>query len=350
MDIAYTSARIRGFRARLLRKDDYHSLVEARGVEECFELLRAGYYGADMDRASVRFKDTYQIIDHALTENLNSQTASIWKMVPEKLHPHLRAFLYPWDGYNIKAIIRVVTKGGNRQRLVDSLFPTGRLTTSQLKELATSYNLDEVVTSLSLWQEPLAGVLKRAFKTYRVHKSILPLEVAIDRYVLTEPLRMLTGRDRNTTITRRVLSERIDALNILILIKIHREGYKEAESFFIEGGRLFKRKSFRRLAGIDDREELFKELSNSIRERGLKELFSPLHAEQPWILEERLEDHIMRIVGRDAVEEPLTIAILFEYIYKKIREVKNIRLVLRGKVTGMPDSRIREAFIEPWQA
>ncbi len=352
MDIAYTNARIRGLRARLLRREDYHSLMEAQTLKECFELLRAGYYGADIDRAGVRFKDTYRIIDHALTQNVNHQIASLWKMIPERLHPHMRAFLYPWDGYNIKAIIRVITKGGDRQRLVDSLLPTGRLTQEELRELATSHSLDELVTRLSLWKEPLAGIIRRTLKGYRMHKNLMPIETAIDRYVLAEPLRMLTARDTDTTITRRLLSERIDGVNILTLFKIHREGLKEdeAESFFVEGGRVLERKLFAMLATMKERDELLRRLTADIKDRSIREILTAVHADQPWLVEEKVEELTMRRLLKVSVEEPLTIAPLFEYLYKKIREIKNIRLILRGKLTGMPDSRIREAFIEPWQA
>ena len=352
MDIAYTNARIRGFRARLLDREDYRSLMEARSIEECLELLRAGYYGVDLDRASVRFKDAYQIIDHALTENTNTQIASLWKMIPERLHPHLRAFLYPWDGYNIKAIIRAIVKGADRDRLLDSLLPTGRLSQVVLRELATSHNLDELAIRLAMLREPLARVLKRALKTYRAHKSLFTVEFSIDKYVLTEPLKMLKGGDIDTLITRRVLAERIDAFNILTLFKIHREDYREEEiePFFIEGGRNMGKELFKRLATIKEREELFKELVEGIKGRTLKELFSPLYADQPWILEEKLEELRMRRLLREAVKEPLSIALLLEYVYRKLREVKNIRLILRGKMSGMPESKIREAFIEPWQA
>jgi len=62
-------------------------------------------------------------------------------------------------------------------------------------------------------------------------------------------------------------------------------------------------------------------------------------------MERRLEMGILKNAISISMKDPLNISLIIGYIWKKINEVINLRLILRGKQVQIPEQRLMEMVV-----
>jgi vacuolar-type H+-ATPase subunit C/Vma6 len=117
------------------------------------------------------------------------------------------------------------------------------------------------------------------------------------------------------------------------------------EGFFIEGGRRIRWRDFLRLSGIASREELLAALPDAVNDVAWQRILLIAGEEDMDIVEESFEDLHRRALSRHAIKEPLTIALAAAFIYSKIREIKNLRIIARGKLFSIPEDELKRVLI-----
>ena len=62
-------------------------------------------------------------------------------------------------------------------------------------------------------------------------------------------------------------------------------------------------------------------------------------------MERRLETGVLKNAISLSLKDPLNISLIIGYIWKKINEVINLRLILRGKQVQIPEQRLMEMVV-----
>lgn len=357
MDLSYLNTRIRGWKSKFLSKNQYDELINTGDIKGLINHLRETTYGRDIEIAAARYKTDRDIAEGSLKENLTNILKKLWDCAPDEARNLIRVIYSIWDVYNLKTILRAKNKGISSDDSISILMPAGDLDEGALKELNQQKGIDEVVALLSIWGSPYTKPIKDVMPQYMQEKHIAILELALDRFVYDYgrsiisdryPFNMQIGLNRN--IVKQVLIDRIDSINISTLLKLFREKVSaiDIEGYFLEGGKRFDKEDFLRIAkDIDkiDIKELLKRIAALVKDSHWKKAIDSMEIEDVFFIEDEFEELSRQYIYRFAIIEPLSIALSVYFIYTKIREIKNLRLIAAAKAFNIPNIEIKRFMI-----
>lgn len=366
MDLGYLNARVHGWKGTLLGPEDFNRLSSAGDLDTLASLLGATHIGPAIEiaRAGMGEKGgtmgTAASVSIALRSELQSSLSRLWRTAPEEARALLKAVLGPFELLSLKTVIRGLERGVPRDEITQSTLAIGELDLTALKELSALKDLSEMARKLRTWGSHYAGPLKRALKAYSRTKSLLELELELDRYAITHWFEGLSPGSTNNAIIREVLRDRADSANIMTLLKLatetearsipktdHAGAGAENRDLFIEYGKRLSKGGFTRLLAIGSREELLSALPGELGDSAWSEavLYGGAGPGGALTLEENLEHLTGLALIRRSMVEALSIAPSAAYIYRLVREIKNLRLILRGAVFKIPEGSLRELLL-----
>lgn len=349
MDLSYFNARVKGLRGRLLRQPDYETFLKVERPEEFLERLKSTGYGPYIETSAVRFARVDDILSAALMSNLSETFGLLWRKAPAEARVLLKAVISIWEVYNLKAIIRGIARGIKREDILNSLVPAGELDQGSIKMLLTSKDINDLIHFLDTWGSPYSRPLKKGMEPYVKYHNIAEMELNLDIFLYRFLFSNIRRMNLDNRIIKELLALRADIQNMMTLLKISGEGYsiEGAADFFVEGGARLRKNDFLKMSEIKKRAELLEALTGHIRDADLKGVLSAADPDELGVLEERFDEAVCRRLARLSVIEPLSIALAASFIYCKVREIKNLRLLARGKVFRMPEIEIKRLLLYP---
>lgn len=347
MDLSYFNARVRGLKGRLLKGADYEALLKLDDGRRYLESLKSTPYGPYIETASGKLARYEDIVAEALRMDLSDTLGHLWKISPPGALPLLKAVVSVWEVYNIKAIVRGIARGIKREEILGTMVPAGEFGRSAVKDLLGSRDLNDMVRFLDTWGSPYSRPIKAGLGVFTESGRIMDIELNIDRFIYSHLLSTIIGAGPDARIIRDSTVLRIDLQNILTLLKIAGEGFTKAGAgdFFIEGGGRLKRKEFLRLAQVKKRDELIGSLVESVRDADIRDSLSFVDPSEAALLGEKFDEIVERRLTRLSITEPLSIALPASFIYAKVREVRNLRILSRAKSFSLPESETRRLLL-----
>lgn len=346
-DLGYFNARVRSMRGALLRKADYEQLMRLPSAEALADKLKGTGYGAFIESAASRPASILDALSSALLAGLSESFGQLWRMAPEGARPLLKAVMSSWEVHDIKTLVRGLSRGVRREEIKAALIPAGEFDVASLNALLTSKDVIDLVGFLHTWGSPYASVLRPGLVEYRRSGRTIEMELLAELKTNSLFLEALSTGTADSGVIRGLMALRADLWNSLTLLKISGEGYslEAAAGFFVEGGSKLKRPEFMRLSGIKGRDELL----GALRESGGSVVRGVIDAAGADIalMEEAAEDAMKERLRTLSVIDPLSIALPASYIYMKVREIKNLRLLARGVSFGVPLNELRRMLFFP---
>lgn len=347
MDLSYLNARIKAWKGECLTQAAYDKLIGAEGIQALLYCLKDTVYTRDIEAASARYKNETDIAEGAFRVNLARAFRQLWDYSPEDARILLRAVFSIWEAYDLKAIARARANGISPDDSISVLIPAGEMDESALKELNLQKDIQEAAKLLHTWRSPYATPLKDAIEQYLRERDLIIIELALDRFVHKYCLSAAEGNELNKKIIKRFVIQRIDSINISTLLKLAGEGLSAARAagYFLEGGERINKDGFLQLSASKDKKTVLRGLADSVKDSIWKKAISAADHDEAFFLEEQLEELTRKEMCRLAVIEPLSIALAVCFVYKKIREIKNLRIIARSKIFDMPSIEVKRFII-----
>jgi len=348
MDLGYINARVRAWKGEFFDEEDYKDLLSIDSIDEFIVSLKGTSYGFDLEEAKARFSGmpVTAVFDNGLKGNLSRTFKSIWNESPSKIRELIRLLFFIWDVHNLKTIIRGIHKGINPDEIYSILIPAGDFDESALKELARQNNIDGLIHILNTWDNPYGKPLGDGLSDYLENKEIVNLELALDRFAYDFHLSLLKGNDINTSVMRELLRDRIDVSNIITLFKfMESQSSYQFINYFIQGGKRLQEKDFLELGGYEDKEDMLNRLISIVRDSDWREKLRTIDLLDIPVFEEEMDNLIRKRYCRQAVIYPLTIAVIICFYFRKVREIKNLRLIGMGKESSIPEEEIKRYLL-----
>lgn len=333
-DTRYTCAvgKIRALEARLIRKEKFIQMCDADSAEDVLELLSDTDYGSSLSELK-NAGDFEDILKSEMRDVIN--LTSFLSNDPELTD----VFRLKIDFNNLKLLLKIkhssfvedTTKFIDRHLMEGGLVPPERL-----KKLFESDSIGELPVELS----PVIRKIKEGFKENNAPQLI---DIIIDNELFS----LLKERMGENYLLERYLQRLIDLLNIKNFLRAGNLGKKKdfLEKMLLPGGRLEK-KLF--LASIDDREDsLSSRLPleyEGLISRGIKYY----RENNSWKELERLSDDYALGALEPAKLIAFGIEPLITYLLAKESEIKNIRMIIAGKLNRMPAELLRATLREPY--
>lgn len=334
-------------KGQLLSPGTLESLINKPDLDTIIAELGKTSYREELEKASVQFSGITQL-EVALRKDMVAAFRRILKfMKDEEERTHIYLILHRWDVQNIKTILRGKRIQTSPEEIVSCLIPAGELDEAALIELSKQPDVKSVIDILATWRIEYAKPLNEHMKEYTEKRDMAILEYALDTYFFEYALSMVKGETGDDLIVRDFLINEIDVTNIKTVLKMVRDqiGPEEAEKFLIKGSIRLSLEKLLSLIQLKNIEAVVKELSGTPFQFLASVPEKYLAAGKISELEKELDRYLVKRGLRHFLGDPLSVAIALGYVWAKINEVTNIRIIGRGKTADVTEKELREALI-----
>lgn len=314
---AYVLGRVKALEAHLITKTQFKRMVEATSSKEAAKVLSETVYGG-LEGADV------ETIEKILQDELKNMYTLVEHISPDKELTDLLRLKY--DFHNAKAVLKSETMSKEPQHLV----PLGIVEIEPLKKA-----LQERLKDLP---PPLASAVEKARIAYGNTGDPQVIEFIMD----SEYTRTLRKKSEKSQFLKGFFQLKIDLENIRNFIRSQKFKLDFSRAY-LEGGTITL-KAFRNLEG-ESSETIANAFSTKdyypVLEEGLKTYDDTGNL----AAYENLRDNFLMGYLRRAKLVSLGIEPLIGYILAKEMEIKQIRLILLGKLRGV---EVRKRISDPY--
>ncbi len=344
-EYGYANARLRAMKSRLLTRSAFMELANEPSVEDVVADLTRTPYQAPLEAALVKSSGWPSLSEglRVYSAQTVARISDYFRGTPKQLW---RILVSRWEVFNIKTILRGQANNVPADEILDALVPTGELKEPDFKRLVQQTSVRATVDLLATWNNPYARPLLEAMPRYAESGNLAELELALDRARYRKAFKELVDLDdENADQVAEALKNEVDATNLLTVVRLSESGVGGArlaksygsatpEPLLIKDGglvtlRLLEYKEMPTLEQLvrDMRETRFGDaLARGQARYNEKKSLAAFEDE----IEGQLTKEQTGLFNRD----PLSIGIAIAYLAALVNEIRNLRLIGRGKTVG----------------
>lgn len=314
MDYPYMYARVSAKRAKLLENGDYENLLKMQ-PNEIARKLEEGAYRSEINELGARYEGV-ELVELALNRNLSNELSHLCKIAPESLEKVIKAYLRKYDLRSIKRLLRW-KKSGEEARIDELLIPVSNFDMENLRELSEK-DFEEILEEIRFPDSEIDYRSSIEGKT-----DLKEIEHALDEAYYDELQKL--SEAINTEQFRRFIREEVEHQNISTVLRLKKYGLpaEEISNYLVASNHS------KLVENVLEAEELESAIDLVREEKdigGFERLEDIEHALEV----ERLQKALTMLHT-----EPLGVTSILGYIVAKIIEVKNLRMLIRAKETGI---------------
>ncbi len=338
---AYTAARVKAKKSKLLKEEDYNKLLMMTVPEISHYISDAGY-SKEMTDLAARYSGI-SLVEYATYTNMAKQFRSILSSATGDLSRMVAAYLTKWDFENLKTILRGKNYGLTIDDIKEDLVPAGSLGTDDLEKIISAPSIED---ALALFKSKTGiSVSDEALNAYKEEGVLTKIEDEISKGYYKSVLASIEGRDRATSIFRNYFKYVIDAKNIetLLKLKVENVSSENASEFFIPGGYEVNQKVFSQIAAAPDFQSALNETQQLKIYSELKDSLN----QNATIMEvvNEIDKYKIKLANQVAHMYPLSVIPVVEYMIHKEIEVRNIRMIAHGTDSGLDRDTMKNLLV-----
>jgi V/A-type H+-transporting ATPase subunit C len=246
------------------------------------------------------------------------------------------SYLARWDEWNVKTILRGKHYGATVEEIVEDLVPAGRFDEEYLRSLIGLESVSDILDAVG--KKGGSAIPNEIRASYEDTGALEPLEEYFDKIYYSRLLESIRGKNRPERLFLAFIQKEIDINNLRTLLKLKREGipFERVRIYFIDGGKELRVNELVRLAGIESFEQMLDELSRFSFYEQIKDALED--AKETGSLTKvmlALQRYLAKEAEKFSHQFPLSILPILDYMLRKKVEVDNIRIIARGKESGL---------------
>jgi len=322
-DYPYMNARVSAKGAKLLDKNDYEQLLKMDS-NEIARKLEEGSYGREINELGSALEGS-QLVEAALRKNLYRELRKLVEISPEGLSSIIECYIRRIDVTTYKRIIR--WKKSNDSEDISSVVSPGYKVSKEDIEALSEKTLEEIINQIDL------GSSEEYKQEMSPSDSVEELENKLD----TTYFKQLISRAEkvgNKHFSDFVHNE-LEYENLRTVLRLKKSGIDEKDIrerlIDVEVSSLVEE-----ILATEDVEEALNILRDSkwkIKKGSVEDVELQLK-----IARRRNASKIMRT-------ESMGLASVMAYIISKVAEVKNLRMVMQAKSTGLEAEKVRDKLV-----
>lgn len=336
----YVTARVKAKRGLLLPKDTYDRLLLME-IPEIARFLGEREYKAEMLSLGARASGV-DLIEDAVTRNLAKVYNQLYEFSEGALRVMVGRYLDRYDLENIKAIVRAKAYNAAKEEVLDDLVPAGSFGGDFLEELVDMPGLEEVFKALegTIYATAFAAMGTKAAEI----GNWAEWEDRVSRLYYAQLLESVPPSSEANRLMRRFIKREIDIVNLKTLLRAWDAKAKFEREIFLDGGDELDLESLHEMVNLD-KPALMKRLADYSFYDDIAADLEKVEDTGIGALMRRVEKVHLLEAARYAHLHPLSILPILDYIVLKDREVQNIRIIARGKESGLSTETIRSLLV-----
>ncbi len=335
----YTYVRTVVMKTLLFKKEDYGKMIKM-GFSEIAKLLQDSNYKNEIDSLATEYSGA-DLLERALIRSLAASFKKLMRISSYEIGLVVREYAMRKDIEDIKTIIRGKFTNADEKAIMGSITAAGSLSREFLAFLLKKESIEEILKGAGIVDFSL---LKGGLKELSEKNSLAGIENAMDKYYYGHLIKFSKILPRQGRLFREFLLKEVEVSNILTLLRLKKAGMDKdtVKGFIIPCGDKADDSKIMALAGLDDFEKILKELEkteyNSVVLKGIKEF---RNSSSLIALEAGLLRHLLAKSSLFMHQHPLSVDTILGYMFAKDMEVRNLRIIIKGKQLGLS-----EEFIE----
>ncbi len=327
-DYLFSTARVRSIEKNMLSRERAERMIDAKTNEDAMRILYDCNYGYGKEQIAAK---DFEIL---LTEEHKKTYDFIMSIAPEL--NNFKIFLYIYDYHNLKVIMKSEYLGTVDE---ESLVDTGSIAINTLKYAVKERDFSELT-------ENMGKSLKEIIEQFPKNKDPQIIDIILDKFCYMEIL------DKAEEINNKFIIDyvklQIDLINLKTFIRLRKmnKSWDLFSKVFISGGRI-PEKVF-----IKNYDEVFESFAGQLFVYGFKDLFlegiDALNETGKFTVLEKLFDNKLIEYVKSAKYISYGIEPLAAYLIAKDNEIKIARIIMAGKLAGIPSELIRERMRETY--
>ena len=338
---AYVAARAKSRKRKLIDSTRFRQLVQQTPEQLAVSIADSGYR-QEIDKYAGAFKGS-DLIEVGLSHNLEAELANIIELCSGDLRKQVEIYTGRFRYHNAKVVMRAAFNEIESSKIAHTVLPEeNEINVPWLKMVEEANGLRSVVEQMR--RLPFGSALLALSDT----ATLGEYEDVLDRHYFQHSLSGLSGNSPETRVLRNLLATEIDHRNIINILEAVEFGQSAEEilSVLISGGRLIKEPAFNAVAnsgksGLLDvlrqsRRFDFDEFEKMLAESDDNNTLDPVIT---WL--RKREIATMKSLS---YLHPVSALPVVHYVSCKVREVENLRLIVRGASAGL-SAEVLEAHI-----
>lgn len=313
----YMYARVSAKRAKLLEESDYQNLIkmEPNGIAR---KLEEGEYKQEINELGSRHEGI-ELIELALNQNLSRTLRNLFKISPDSIDGILEAYLRRYDILSYKRLLRW-KQNGQKQGIEDLLTPATDIDKEKFMEISEE-SFEEIKRSIKF---PRSEIDYQAY--IKDEEDLTMIEHKLDQAYFDEITYVASETDNKYFI--RFVREEINFENVKIALRLKKHD--------IDSDKIKRRL----LKGSND--DVAERIAESRTMSDAQEIVEKELLPDEDLSESTVEDieHLLEVKRLERAlkmlhQSPMGLTSIIGYIIAKKTEVKNLRMLLRAKETGI---------------
>ncbi|QAA34062.1 V-type ATP synthase subunit C [Clostridium manihotivorum] len=327
MDFTQVIPRIRVLENRLLDKAKIDRMVDAASIEEVLKILQETEYSNVSNNSNN--PRAYEVM---LSDELKRVFNLMYEVSPYREIVDIMSIKY--DFHNIKVLIKSKV---SKKDMKDILINIGTVELHKLSDAVMNDSYRDI-------PKVMAKAIEEVFLDFSKEKDPQRIDLILDRYQY-QAVEDISERLKNPFIERYV-DFLIDLSNIRTLLRVKKQ--KKGKDFLKEtlltGGKLDRDKILILLN--ESPENIYNKLAHTDYAPVLKSGIEDYIKTQSASKLEKLSDNYLMNFMKDAKYVTFGPEPILAYIYAKESEIKNIRIIMVGKLNNISSEVIRERLRE----
>lgn len=341
---AYACTRVKAKKSFLLERDTYSRML-VMDVYEIGRFLGETQYHDEMTKYASRHTGA-NLIEVSVTRNLAKTYSDILGFCTGHLREMVGDYLKRWDTFNIKTVLRGKVIGAPEEEIVDTLVPAGEFSETYLRSLMQAGQMQDVMDALV--SNPSLSVTPELVREVVESGRLASLEDHLDRVMYYDLLNDIEPTNTAEKLLRDFVRREIDVTNLKILLKLKAEKVPEDKvvKYLIPGGMDYSMDKLRALAQQEGSIPIIEELEKSSMFDEIRLALEQFRTDQKLsAITIALDKALIHTSEKFAHFYPLSVLPIVNYMIRKKVEVDNIRIIARGKESGLPTKVIEDLLV-----
>lgn len=321
-DYAYAIGRIRARELKLLDKNRLDRMLEASSAEEAYRVLAEAEYGMGSDST----KSVYDF-ETLLAEEMQKTYAFLSELAPQS--GVVEAFKRRYDFFNVKVLLKAEL---SNQEVPNILVETGIFSTDEIERIIRERDYDA-------FPEIMREDVLEVYDVFSRTRDPQSIDLILDKALYQQFYRDLKNIDN--TFINELADIIVDTTNIKMFIRVRalNKSVDFIEKILLDGGKIDRSlylgnsdKSVSDFINLLKTTEYGAEMLKSLKTRDNESIQA---------LEKAFDDYLMTYMQRAKL---VTIGVepFIAFLFAKEAEIKNVRIILTGKINRLPEDLIRE--------
>lgn len=334
----YTYVRAVVMRTLLFKSEDYNKMLKM-SFGEIAKFLQDSNYKNEINTLAADYSGA-DLLEKSLNKNLSESFKKLIRISSFELGLLIKEYLLRKDMEDIKTIIRGKFTNAGEKTISDSITASGTLSRDFLVSLIKMESIEETLKNNGIAEYSL---LKAGLKHLQEKGSLLELENSLDKYYYSRLIEFSRRLPRQGLLFKNFLLKEIEVQNILTLLRLKKANFDDAaiRNFIILSQDKKKDSRIIRLSGSKNLDELLDMLGKSEYAGIITNGMQDYKSKGTLItFENELHKHMLRQSILLSHQYPLSIDTILGYMFAKDIEVRNIRIIVKGKQLGLSEEFI----------